>query len=71
MKEPKTLKDVWYCYSGNCDSMCVKQSTPAVRKMVKRWIAFLEKESRKAATDYPHGHWQAEILKKVFNTGEK
>lgn len=67
MKKPKTLKDVWYCYNGYCDSMCVKQGTPAIKKMVKKWIKFLEVKGKLMFTDYPQGVFQAEILREIFD----
>lgn len=70
MKKPKTLKDVWYCYTGHCNSMCVQQATPAIQKMVKKWIKFLESESFKVEPGYRVKWNQAQILKEIFDIHE-
>ena len=42
-KKLETLKDVFYCYTGYCDSMCVQQSTPELQKLGRKWIKILER----------------------------
>ncbi len=58
MKKPKTLKDVWYCYNGYCDSMCVKQGTPAIQEMVMDWIISLRQPEKDTKRRLQKSHRQ-------------
>jgi hypothetical protein len=38
-----------------------------VIEMIKEWIKFLEREGNKPITQYPHGVYQAAILREIFD----
>lgn len=67
----KTLKDIYNYDNMSYVSDEAEQIINDLHKMAKEWIKFLEKESYKTYTEYPRGHFQAEILREIFNIGDE
>ena len=61
------IKQITTWFTDNPDKTWKNIKVEDLRDVIKKWIKFLELQGAIAATNYPRGAFQAEILRKIFN----